>query len=82
MASRAGLLSDFLELLNIHRAIGCRRHFNKMPQQPRHVKTCKTRLRHGAYLELSDFLPRPLIAVLFRYTRAIWAFRFLERLFA
>ena len=37
---------------------------------------------HGAHLELGDFLPRPLIAVLFRYTRAIWAFRFLERLFA
>ena len=82
MASRSGLLPDLLELLNIHRPISRWWHLDKMTEKPRHVKAGKTRLRHGTYLEFGDFFARPLIAVLFRYSRAIWAFRFFERFFA
>src|SRR6266481_5064705 len=43
------------------------------------MKTGETRLCHGAYLELGHFFSGPLIAVLFRYARTIWAFRLFER---
>src|SRR4029453_19429376 len=82
MAGCSGLLPDFPELLNIHRPISRGRHLDKMPQQPRDMKTGETRLCHGAYFELGHFRPGPLIAVLFRYARAIWAFRLFERFLA
>jgi hypothetical protein len=81
MARRSGLVSDFLKLLDTHRPISRGRHLNKMTQQSGHVETGETRFCHGACLELGHFFAGPLIAVLFRYPRPIWAFGFFERFF-
>src|SRR5438045_8645150 len=82
MAGGSSLVAHLLEFLNIHCSIGCGRHFDKMTQQSRHVKTGKTRLGYCADLELGNLLARSFVTKLFGYARAIWALRFFERFLA
>src|SRR4030095_13719997 len=82
MASGSSLIANFLELLDIHRSICCRWHLDKVAEQRRDVEAGETRLCPRAHLEFANFLPRPLVAVLFGYTGAVRPFRFFECVFA